>query len=60
MADLKDNYKKRRRNSKLHQLIGPITKLLLNEQNKNQLLLSENIDGKNPRKFEMILEKGLV
>ena len=34
--------------SKLHQLIDQSQKLLLNEQNKNQLLLSENIDEKNP------------
>lgn len=38
----------------LHQLIDQSQKLLLNEQNKNQLLLSENIDDK--KKLVAILE----
>ena len=46
VADLKRQLQKRRRNPKLHQLIDQSQKLLLNEQNKNQLLLSENIDEK--------------
>lgn len=47
VADLKRQLKKREEEiQKLHQLIDQSQKLLLNEQNKNQLLLSENIDEK--------------
>lgn len=49
VADLKRQLQKREEEiQKLHQLIDQSQKLLLNEQNKNQLLLSENIDEKNP------------
>lgn len=47
VADLKRQLQKREEEiQKLHQLIDQSQKLLLNEQNKNQLLLSENIDEK--------------
>lgn len=62
VADLKRQLQKREEEiQKLHQLIDQSQKLLLNEQNKNQLLLSENIDEKNPGgNLEMIfLEKGI-
>lgn len=47
IAELKRQLQKREEEvQKLHQLIDQSQKLLLNEQNKNQLLLSENIDDK--------------
>jgi len=47
VSDLKRQLQKREEEiQKLHQLIDQSQKLLLNEQNKNQLLLSENIDEK--------------
>ena len=47
VADLKRQLEKREEEiQKLYQLIDQSQKLLLNEQNKNQLLLSENIDEK--------------
>lgn len=46
IAELKRQLQKREEIQKLHQLIDQSQKLLLNEQNKNQLLLSENIDEK--------------
>lgn len=47
ITELKRQLQKREEEiQKLHQLIDQSQKLLLNEQNKNQLLLSENIDDK--------------
>ena len=55
IAELKRQLQKREEEiQKLHQLIDQSQKLLLNEQNKNQLLLSENIDDK--KKLVAILE----
>lgn len=47
VADLKRQLQKREEEiQKLHQLIDQSQKLLLNEQNKNQLLLPEKIEQK--------------
>lgn len=55
IAELKRQLQKREEEIQiLHQLIDQSQKLLLNEQNKNQLLLSENIDDK--KKLVAILE----
>ncbi len=50
VADLKRHHKKQKKFKKLASANWPITKIITNEQNKNQLLLSK-ISMKNPRNF---------